>query len=89
MMDSKSHGNLAIICCPINLYEILKAYDVGNNLLAKPNPEFVSWEFSLLGDIQTTAIACHVQRMACILDAGHKLLVATQVKLQLIVQQEC
>jgi hypothetical protein len=42
----------------------------------------------LLDDPQTTAIACHVQTMARILDAGHKSLVATQVKCRLIVQQE-
>lgn len=87
-VDNKSCVNLAIICYPIDLDEILKAYDVGNSLLTKPKPKFVSWEFALLGDPQTTAIACHVQTMARILDAGHKSLVATQVKCRLIVQQE-
>jgi hypothetical protein len=87
-VDNKSCANLAIICYPIDLDEILKAYDFGDSHLAKPNPKFVSWEFALLGDLQTTAISCHVQSMARILDAGHKFLVATQVKRRLIVQQE-
>ncbi len=58
-MDDESHVNLAVICYPIYLDKILKAYDIGDSLLAKPHPQFVSWEFALLVDPQTTAIACH------------------------------
>jgi hypothetical protein len=59
-MDDESHLNFAIICDPVDCNHVLYAYDVGDSLLAKPNPELVSWELALLGDLQTTAIAYHV-----------------------------
>ncbi len=45
-------------------------HDVGNSLLAKPNSELVSREPALLGDLQSTTIACHVQSMTHLLDPG-------------------
>ncbi len=53
---TKSHPNFAIICDPVDFNQVLKAYDVGDSLLANPNPEFVSWELALLGDLQTTTM---------------------------------
>jgi hypothetical protein len=44
VMDNKSHLNFTIICDPIDLDQVL---DVGDSLLAKPNSEFVSWQFTL------------------------------------------
>jgi hypothetical protein len=79
-MVNKSCLNFAIICDPIDLDQVLLAYDVGDSLLAKPNPELVCREFALLSDLQTTAIAYHVQSTTCLLDPRHEASVATQVK---------
>ncbi len=79
-MDDKSRLNFAIICDPVDFNQFLQAYDVGDGLLAKPIPKLVSWKLALLGDLQTTGIACNVQSMTCLSDPGHEAPVATQVK---------
>jgi hypothetical protein len=79
-MDDKCCLNIAITCDPIDFNQVLSAYDVGDSLLAKPNTELVSQELALLGDLQTTAIACNVQSTTCLPDHGHEATVATQVK---------
>jgi hypothetical protein len=76
-MDDRSHLNFAIIYDPVDLDQVLLAYDVGDSLLAKPNPELVSRELALVGDPQTTAIACHVQSMTHLPDHGHEAPVAS------------
>jgi hypothetical protein len=60
-MDNKSCVHFAVICHPVNLDEILEAYDVGDGLVAKPGPEFVSRYLALLGDLETTTIAQHIE----------------------------
>jgi hypothetical protein len=46
-------------------------------MFVKPNLELVSQELALLGDLQTTAIACHVKSMTPLPDHGHEAPVAT------------
>ncbi len=67
-MDNKCCIHLAIIGHSVALDEILEANNVGDCLLAVPGQVLVAWYLALLGDPQTTTIACHCESVGCLRD---------------------
>jgi hypothetical protein len=79
-VNDKGGANLAVIGYPITLDEILEANYVGDCLLAVPDLILVAWNSALLGDLQTTPITGHDERVAGTKDLGREPLVAAKVK---------
>jgi hypothetical protein len=67
-MDNKCHVQLAIIGYSLALDEILEANNVSYCLLAVSNGVLVAWYLALVGDPQTTTIACHHESIDCLPD---------------------
>ncbi len=52
-----------VICDPVDLDEILEAYDIGNGFFTEPHPKLVARYLALFCDLETTTIACHIESM--------------------------
>ena len=76
-MDYKCSVHFAIVHHPITLDKVLETYDVSDGFLAVPNQILVAWYLAFLGDLETTAIACHLESILGLDNLGCKLLVAT------------
>jgi hypothetical protein len=63
-MDNKSCVHFAVICDPVDLDEILEAYGVGDGIFTEPHPKLVARYLVLHHDLETTTVACHIER-AC------------------------
>ncbi len=87
-MNDNGGINLTVIGYSITLDEILEANHVGDCLLAIPDLKLLAWNSALLGDLQTTPVTGHDERVAGIKDLGREPLVAAKVKRRLVIQQE-
>jgi hypothetical protein len=65
---------------PITLDKVLETYDVSDCFLAVPNQILVAWYLAFLGDLETAAIACHLESILGLDNLGYKFLVAIQIK---------
>jgi hypothetical protein len=76
-MDHKCSVHFDIVLHPIPLDKVLETYDVSDGFLAVPNQILVAWYLAFLGDLETTAFACHLERILGLDNLGYKFLVAT------------
>jgi hypothetical protein len=61
--DNKSCVHVAVICDPVDLDEILEAYDVGDGVFTEPHPNLVSRYLALLRALETIIFACYIESM--------------------------
>ncbi len=76
-MDHKFSVHFTIVLHPLTLDKVLETYDVSDGFLAVPNQILVAWYLAFLGDLETNAIACHLESILGLDNLGCKFLVAT------------
>ena len=50
-------------CDPVDLDDILEAYDDGDVVFTEPHPKLLARYLALLCDLETTTVACHIESM--------------------------